>query len=612
MKRLVPLWICALGGFVLIVAYFIPETQSWGEIAAIWFDILAAIAFILGGGNLLKVHLKKTSDRTAGWGYSVLTLVSFLVMLYVGLVKWGAPPASNQEFYGQSFAKLPLASLPASYSVSGTIPARPHKDHLHYLVREQTGEADGQITFHGWMRSDQRSKLAAWDDSLAWQCLVDNLYAKSQPPDAFKGKLNYYADRDALGFKGHMTEAQRAGLLAMNGDANWQEAVDKIYNQSQTTFPVNLDTLPTGVEPANLPSDVSYDPAARQLQVLGPLTPGQRSQMLSLAPIARPMDAAQREELIERLSAGGPLDSRQRDALNRVLDGSWTVAQLHSVLDAAGKAPQVARTACQMLKDQEDGVDPIPLTSKVGNDVTLNSAQVGALQAFVDNPSMTLDELSERISKTGDWVPGQQIALDSILSASPTVGERNKALAIAMMQTTDDQGRSLPLNAAQRKILLDEYAAEAGWRRSVDELYVGSHKVKYKWSGEYRAQGSPFWWLYEYVFKPLQATIFAMLAFYVASAAFRAFRAKNIEAILLLGTAFIILLGRTYAGVVLTQWMPESLSGLKIENLTVYIMQVFNTAGNRAIMIGIALGITSTSLKVLLGVDRSYLGSGDE
>jgi hypothetical protein len=37
-------------------------------------------------------------------------------------------------------------------------------------------------------------------------------------------------------------------------------------------------------------------------------------------------------------------------------------------------------------------------------------------------------------------------------------------------------------------------------------------------------------------------------------------------------------------------------------------MAVFNTAGNRAIMIGIALGIVATSLKILIGVDRSYLG----
>lgn len=132
------------------------------------------------------------------------------------------------------------------------------------------------------------------------------------------------------------------------------------------------------------------------------------------------------------------------------------------------------------------------------------------------------------------------------------------------------------------------------------------------WSGNYDETGSPFWWLYEYAFKPLQATIFAMLAFYVASAAFRAFRAKNVEAFLLLGTAFIILLGRTAAGPFLTDWFPDSMSGLRSGKLTDYLMQVFNTAGSRAIMIGIALGTASVSLKILLGIDRSYLGSGDE
>jgi hypothetical protein len=137
----------------------------------------------------------------------------------------------------------------------------------------------------------------------------------------------------------------------------------------------------------------------------------------------------------------------------------------------------------------------------------------------------------------------------------------------------------------------------------------------YPWSGQYRQLGSPFWFIFQYAFTPLTATMFSLLAFYVASASFRAFRAKNLEASLLLGTAFIVLLGRTFAGVALTNWIDPSVwsglryfTGLRLENLTVYIMSVFNTAGNRAIMIGIALGIVSTSLKVLLGIDRSYLG----
>ncbi len=131
------------------------------------------------------------------------------------------------------------------------------------------------------------------------------------------------------------------------------------------------------------------------------------------------------------------------------------------------------------------------------------------------------------------------------------------------------------------------------------------------WSGEKEAQGGAFAWIYAYALVPITATMFALLAFYVASAAFRAFRAKNLEAILLLSTAFIILLGRTFAGVVLTGWLPDWASGLRLENLSVYIMQVFNTAGNRAIIIGIALGVSATSMRILLGIDRSWMGAGD-
>jgi hypothetical protein len=128
------------------------------------------------------------------------------------------------------------------------------------------------------------------------------------------------------------------------------------------------------------------------------------------------------------------------------------------------------------------------------------------------------------------------------------------------------------------------------------------------WSGKPDDEGSAFWWIYLYVMTPITSTLFAVLAFYVASAAFRAFRAKNLEATLLLVTAFIILLGRTFAGVVLTGWLPDWASGLRLENLAVTIMDVFNTAGNRAIIIGIALGVASTGIRLMLGLDRSYLG----
>lgn len=132
------------------------------------------------------------------------------------------------------------------------------------------------------------------------------------------------------------------------------------------------------------------------------------------------------------------------------------------------------------------------------------------------------------------------------------------------------------------------------------------------WSGKYDAEGSGYWWIYTYVYSPLSGTMFALLAFFVASAAFRAFRAKNVEATLLLGTAFIVLLGQCYAGYLITAPLEPYAPGLTIPSIKTFIMQVFNTAGQRAIMIGMALGIVATSLRILLGIDRSYLGSDSE
>src|SRR5262245_3077201 len=121
MKRTIPLLITALSGFVLIFAYFIPATQSWGEDVAIWLDILAAIAFVLGGGNLLKVQFQKISDRKPGWGYAAITVVAFTATLAIGLFKLGVGPSAALEHPGESFAKLPLAALP-EFSVEGELP----------------------------------------------------------------------------------------------------------------------------------------------------------------------------------------------------------------------------------------------------------------------------------------------------------------------------------------------------------------------------------------------------------------------------------------------------------------------------------------------------------
>jgi len=117
---------------------------------------------------------------------------------------------------------------------------------------------------------------------------------------------------------------------------------------------------------------------------------------------------------------------------------------------------------------------------------------------------------------------------------------------------------------------------------------------------------TPFSWIAKYFFEPLQATMFSLLAFYVASAAFRAFRVRNLEATILLVAAVVVMLGRIPFGDYLFAAFPGG-SGW-MGRFTEWLMNTPNTAAQRGIIIGAALGAASLSLRVILGIERSYLG----
>ncbi len=119
-------------------------------------------------------------------------------------------------------------------------------------------------------------------------------------------------------------------------------------------------------------------------------------------------------------------------------------------------------------------------------------------------------------------------------------------------------------------------------------------------------EGSIYDWLFTNVDSIMMQTMFGLLAFYIASAAYRAFRARNAEATILLLTAVLVMLWRVPMGEAFLRLFSDNLP----QWINSYVMNGANMSVQRGIIIGAALGAASMSLRILLGIERTYMGKG--
>jgi hypothetical protein len=110
--------------------------------------------------------------------------------------------------------------------------------------------------------------------------------------------------------------------------------------------------------------------------------------------------------------------------------------------------------------------------------------------------------------------------------------------------------------------------------------------------------GTPFSSMFMNVYVPFQATIFSLLAFYIASAAYRSFKAKSVEAAVLLVASIIVMLSKIPLGGELWSQIPV---------IGEWIMDSPSSAGRRAIIFGGYLGSITMMIRIFFGLERSHL-----
>jgi len=113
--------------------------------------------------------------------------------------------------------------------------------------------------------------------------------------------------------------------------------------------------------------------------------------------------------------------------------------------------------------------------------------------------------------------------------------------------------------------------------------------------------------IYDFLFTnvqtPLGATMYSILAFFITSAAYRAFRARNIEAALILISGTIVVMSNAP---LFTSAFPAFITWKN------WIFDVPNASTMRAVTMGGALGAIALAVRTLMGIERGYLRGGGE
>jgi len=107
----------------------------------------------------------------------------------------------------------------------------------------------------------------------------------------------------------------------------------------------------------------------------------------------------------------------------------------------------------------------------------------------------------------------------------------------------------------------------------------------------------PYTWWFANVYTSLGATLYAITGFYIFSAAYRAFRARNIDAAILLVAGIFVLLANAPIGEVI--WSGFPLIGNWFNNVgQIPGMRTFTVVG--------ALGLLAFGFRALIGKERGF------
>ncbi len=106
---------------------------------------------------------------------------------------------------------------------------------------------------------------------------------------------------------------------------------------------------------------------------------------------------------------------------------------------------------------------------------------------------------------------------------------------------------------------------------------------------------SVFTLLFDFTLVQLDAAMFSLIAFYIFSAAYRAFRIRSIEASILMFTAMVVMIGIVPLGAAIYSDFPK---------VATWILNNLNAPAQRAIEFGVGIGGLAMAIRLWLSLER--------
>ncbi|RYG32436.1 hypothetical protein EON81_20660 [bacterium] len=148
----------------------------------------------------------------------------------------------------------------------------------------------------------------------------------------------------------------------------------------------------------------------------------------------------------------------------------------------------------------------------------------------------------------------------------------------------------------------------ADWIQRLDPVNGPKLELQSNWGPAQFARD----FLFEGLLQQMDAAMFSVIAFYILSAAYRAFRIRSVEATILLATALVVMISlmgaisQGFDGFIRNQAGENGfLLNFQLATIAAWLKDTFQTSSIRGIQFGVGIGALAMGLRLWLSLERT-------